>query len=98
MLLEDASKLRGGLRGAVDEPDSRTKDAPQQRLQKRIVRAPEHQRGDAVIHERREIFQRDLLRDRMVHPAFLDEWDEERTGARADANLGVDLADGALVR
>ena len=85
--LEHPARFAGGLFGAVDEPDVVAHDAPQQRLEQRVVCAAEDERVDVRIDHGAEIFLRDETCRFALEPPFLDEWNEQRAGARRDVRV-----------
>ena len=95
---ERARRFRGRLLGAVDQLHVGAKHVAQQRLEQRIVRAPEHERVDLRVEHRLEILARDETRRLVIGPSFLDERNEQRTGARRDAHVGIERANRSLVR
>ena len=56
------------------------------------MRAAEDEGVDVFAEQRCEIFRGDEARCFVIDPSFLDEWDEERTGASGDAKRWLDRA------
>src|SRR4051812_36963516 len=59
--------------------------------------APQHKGVDVRLDERSQILTRDETCGVMLDPAFFDERREKRTGARSDADVRIEAADGLLV-
>ena len=62
------------------------------------MRAAEHERVDAFLHQRADILHDDFIRDRALQPAFFDQRHEQRAGARRHADIRIRVAQGAFIR
>ena len=93
-------KFAHGIRAVLGRIDQRDAIAEQPRdgfAQKRVMRAAEHERVDPFLHEWADVLHDDFVGDGALQPAFFNERDQERAGARAHLHFWIERAKRALV-
>src|SRR5690606_6621362 len=90
---QDALRIHRRFRGGVHELDAVAEALRDDRAQERIVRAAEDHDISAETPDRLEVLPGDEARGRVIRPALLDEWHEQRAGlaenGRGDRKSGV---------